>query len=595
MKKRLISIMLVLAVVLASCIVINTPVKSRAETTGKIVAGISVNFRSGPGTGYAKVKDNAGKGIVLSGGHKVVILDDSNSEWYKVSTTYNGVSYTGYIYAVYITRDVYISNDKDFEKALAEQGFPESYKAYLRELHALHPNWRFAAVHTNIEWNTLLVNEWNKSGSIKNLVWTSQSSPNYNWRSTSVNYNWITDKWTPCDGSNWFAASNDLVTYYLDPRTYLDETHIFAFESLSYQEGVYTIEGIEAILKGTFMSNAKAYNDTRTYSQLIMNAGKAAGVSPYHLAARIRLEMGTKAGQAANGSYNGCYNYYNIGATDTANGNPAQKGLKWAAESGSYGRPWNTVEKSITGGAQFLAASYISVGQDTLYTQKFNVTNKNSLFSHQYMSNVQSPFTESASNYQAYYANKMLDNTMLFEIPVYKNMPETVSVKPSYYGNPNYFLKTMTVSGYTLSPGFACNLVTDYSITVPEGVNSINISTTTVNANAKVSGVGTVSLTSGKNVKTITVTAQNGNTRKYTLTINRTGTPVAGAVYKGDMNGDGRISTVDIVKLQRIIVGLDELTSDNLARGDINGDGKISTIDIVKLQRHIVGLELIDW
>ena len=65
------------------------------------------------------------------------------------------------------------------------------------------------------------------------------------------------------------------------------------------------------------------------------------------------------------------------------------------------------------------------------------------------------------------------------------------------------------------------------------------------------------------------------------------------AEKKGDLNGDGKITALDIVKLQRLIVGLDALNSDVLAIADINGDGKVTALDIVKIQRHIVGLETI--
>ena len=44
-----------------------------------------------------------------------------------------------------------------------------------------------------------------------------------------------------------------------------------------------------------------------------------------------------------------------------------------------------------------------------------------------------------------------------------------------------------------------------------------------------------------------------------------------------------------------IIVGLDELTDEKLLLADINGDGKINALDIIFIQRHIVGLELISW
>ena len=44
-----------------------------------------------------------------------------------------------------------------------------------------------------------------------------------------------------------------------------------------------------------------------------------------------------------------------------------QTGLRYASQSGSYGRPWNTVEKSIIGGAQNYGDNYVKAGQNTFY------------------------------------------------------------------------------------------------------------------------------------------------------------------------------------------------------------------------------------
>lgn len=574
-----------------------------------------VNFRNSPAGDI--VKDGNGNNIQLCTGHPLSILDTGNTAWYKVQITYNNVSYTGYVSSQYVkinndssggSEASVPSDDADFEAKLTAQGFPESYKNALRALHEKHPSWEFKAVHTNIEWSTLLANECNKQGQVKNLVWTSNYSPNYNWRSTKVGYDFATDRWSAFDGSMWFAASDELVTYYLDPRTYLDETYIFVFESLSYHEGVHNIQGIEAILNGTFMYNtrvcdvAKNDPDTRLYSEVILEAAKATGVSPYHIASRIKQEMGSVANDCAkgtSGSYPGIYNYFNIGANDSADGSAALKGLEYASKSdSSNGRPWNTVEKSIKGGALFLGKSYINVGQDTLYTQKFNVTNRGSLFSHQYMTNVQAPASECVGVYKAYNGNGILDSSMAFNIPVYLNMPEAKTIKPNYYGHPNNWLRTLSVEGYSLTPTFAANWVNDYSLIVPKEVESIKVSAATVNSTARItSGTGVINLSEGTNYIYINVQAQNGNVRTYKLVVVRgTATPVTtvdGNRIKGDLNGDGKISTVDIVKVQRIIVGLDALTDDILAVADINGDGKVSTIDIVKIQRHIVGLETI--
>ena len=580
-------------------------VPAAAATDGSIKAGVNgVYFRETPGG--TPLKDSYGNTIYLNGGQTLTIQDTSNSSWYKVSLTYNGATYTGYVSAQYVVsgeqqQPSTPSGDADFEAKLSAQGFPDSYKPYLRAIHEKYPNWEFRAVQTGVDWNTLVSKEVSRSGQVKNLIYGTSSYPHYNWRSTVVGYNIATDTWSSFDGKTWFAASDDLVSYYMDPRTYLYENYIFAFESLSYQQGMQNETGVEAILKGTFMSQACPSGDNRTYAQIIMEAAAQSGVSPYHIASRIRLEMGSTIGTACSGtnsSFPGIYNFYNIGAFDTPNGNAAVKGLQWAAGSGSYGRPWNSAAKSIIGGAQYLGASYINVGQNTLYTQKFNVTNKNSLFSHQYMTNIQSPATECLTSYNAYRNNNLLNSSMLFEIPVYSNMPSQAVSKPADSGNPNNWLKSLSIAGYGLTPSYAVNNTTDYSLIVSDSVSQISVSAIPVNGNARVSGAGTVSLAQGTNVINIVVTAQSGATRTYKLTVvrgtatNNPSTPSTGG-KKGDLNGDGKITALDIVKLQRLIVGLDALDSNVLAIADINGDGKVTALDIVKLQRHIVGLETI--
>lgn len=95
--------------------------------------------------------------------------------------------------------------------------------------------------------------------------------------------------------------------------------------------------------------------------------------------------------------------------------------------------PWNTKERAITGGAIFIGSSYINVGQNTLYLQKFHVTSNTSqeLFWHQYMTNVLAPYSESSSIYRGYSSTGILSNSMTFIIPVYQNMPEALCQSPN--------------------------------------------------------------------------------------------------------------------------------------------------------------------
>ena len=241
----------------------------------------------------------------------------------------------------------------------------------------------------------------------------------------------------------------------MDPRNFLNNVRIFQFEGLSYDEKTNNKEGIEKILYGTefydkivqyVTSSGNAVTMNSKYSDLILKAGKTSAVSPYHLASRIKQEVGPFLSHASiSGTvsgYKGLYNFYNIGATSSSepmgaikNGLQYAKDGKGASEQTKtkYLIPWNNKEKAITGGGIFIGSSYINIGQDTIYLQKFHVTSNNGgeLFWHQYMTNVLAPYSESKLIYNGYANMNMLNNSMTFIIPVYNNMPETPVENPN--------------------------------------------------------------------------------------------------------------------------------------------------------------------
>lgn len=644
----------------------------RAEQTAQITPGVkNVNVRQQPTTSSTSI-------IKVHGGQSLLILDQPNQEWYHVRFQKDGTTYTGYVYAQYVSVSGSGSTDSDFEAYMTGQGFPESYKPYLRELHAQHPNWKFVAVQTGLDWNTVIENERNKQGRIKNLIYGTASAPHYNWRETQVGYNWSTDTWSSFDGTTWFAASKDIVAYYMDPRTYLYETYIFAFEQLSYDGSIHNAQGVEAILADSFMYKSCPRGESRTFSTEIMEAAAASNVSPYHLASRMRQEMGKTAGVNATGTspnYPGIFNFFNVGSVDSVGGGAVNKGLAWAARSGSYGRPWNSAYKAILGGAQFIGESYINQGQDTLYTQKFNVTNKSNLYGHQYMSNIQAPSTEARNMYNAYQANGLISSPLVFKIPVYQNMPESAVAKPADSGSPNNWLKSLSVSGCSLTPSFSGG-VTEYSVIVGNATDRVTVSANTVQNQAKVSGIGEQQLAVGRNTISLQVTAQNGNVRTYQITIIRkdaggnipetpvnpeqptepvintsyriqgsyisgipvgtsaadfinhlgvsggtvtlcqsdgktvkTGVVATGDVVRitgknqsltytiviyGDVSGDGAITALDLLKVQKHIIGASSLKDAYMEAGNVKRSGSISALDLLKVQKHIIGASKIE-
>lgn len=71
-----------------------------------------------------------------------------------------------------------------------------------------------------------------------------------------------------------------------------------------------------------------------------------------------------------------------------------------------------------------------------------------------------------------------------------------------------------------LTPSFSSTR-TNYTLSVDSDVNKINVSATTNSSKAKVSGTGSVTLKTGKNIVNVVVIAEDGTEKTYTVTITR--------------------------------------------------------------------------
>ena len=557
------------------------------DRTGYIsVSG--ANVRTGPSTADPVI-------IQVSNGQAVNVLastigGDTSSygnEWYKISFTVAGTDYLGYVVDNFVTLNplptptpIPYTPDADFEAFVTNEGFPESYKVGLRELHAQYPQWVFRAKQTGLEWATAVTNEYSPG---RSLISTSTDG----YKSTDSDaYDWATNTWRVWDGSSWVMCHPEVLAYYMDPRNFLNAERIFQFEALNYQPGVQTQAGVEKVLSGSFMANSSFnYFDTTTgttqsmlHSAAFMEAAVYSNVSPYHLAARSRIEVcSSKYGDGRSASVrgifstdlvaayassgitytpvdldldlDGIYNYYNVAAySGTEPLENVRHGLYYAKYG--TGSPvtvqttaddqqliaWSDPLRAIKGGAYWIGSKYINIGQDTLYLQKFDVDNTDGkLYYHQYMTNVQAVYSESKSMYNAYSGMGVLSDAMTFTIPVYLNMPETACALPVKTANPNNWLASLAVDTFSLTPTFDPAVTGEYALIVENGVTSINISAAAVAGTSTVAGTGTVQLAIGNNPVSIVVTAANGDQRTYTLSIVRKEPPeippLASTVY----------------------------------------------------------------
>ena len=372
-----------------------------------------------------------------------------------------------------------------------------------------------------------------------------------------------------------------------------------------------------------------------------INAGKESGVSPVYLAALSKQEVsnGPTPGTAISGSYNGMYNFYNIGAYSGYN--PAITGLEFAAfNDPNTRRPWNSEYKAIVGGALWMADKYISVGQNTSHFKRFNVLYNYLIelgevkdpyanFQHQWMTNVLAPASEAISSYKSYYNSGLIDSSFVFYIPVYENMPDSTSL-PDKQGWPNNYLSNITINSDAIA-GFDGD-IEEYNYYLDRNTKSINIKANPVNESAKIEGLGEFKIDKDT-TKNIKVTAQNGNVKTYKINIILTGKEIenpidikttlnnagiknndsylSGFVVGYDMqyikdkiknanksavvtlknrNGEeknsGFIATGDKVT---ITVSDETKEFEVVVYGDVNGDGMIKATDYVLIKNQIMG------
>ena len=384
--------------------------------------------------------------------------------------------------------------------------FPTDYQVKLNEIAKEHPNWNFQAYYTGISWDTLIEKERDESIHRNRVIATSDLS----WKN-NCNF----------EENGYACASDEIVAYYLDPRNFLNEKNIFQFVESSYNSDTQTLEVIQKSVKGTFLDSTITCKDnedndiTMSYSQIIIEAAKQSNISAFYIKSKIIQEVGVQGSDSVKGNYvgyEGYYNFYNYGASDT--GNPIENGLKFAKEN-----QWDSQYKAIVNGAKLIGKKYIEAGQNTAYFNKWDVVGtkilkdgetqsvqEKDLFWHQYMTNIQDPTNQSYSNYKLYADN--LDENITFIIPVYNNMPESTK-KPTDVKLNSIYLNTTEMN---LQVGTEASAKTGYISVVYNPGNVTDKVLYWESSNNKVATVNEGNVTAvGEGTAIITAKSRDGN------------------------------------------------------------------------------------
>ena len=312
---------------------------------------------------------------------------------------------------------VFLSKEEKKQKYIEYNGknineirYP-GYKELIDKLQKEHPNWTFTLFYTKLSWEDVIKNEGHKDN-VKyptNLIPDSTEYPE-DWRCEI-------DQNKKFDNGTWLCASNKAIKNQMDPRNILNDDNIFEFVELKYVDGAQTLKGIEKITQNTFLDNENV-------EKSLIEAGKKANIDPYFLASRLIQEQGKKGTTLSKGyQYDEntiVYNPFNIKASGNSQSEIIENAAKYA-----YEQDWDTLEKGLLGGVEFVKEGYINKGQNTLYLQKFDVVKQDGkLYTNQYMQNLLASTSEASNMRKIYDNSNSTDTNLNFIIPLYEKMPE---------------------------------------------------------------------------------------------------------------------------------------------------------------------------
>lgn len=452
-----------------------------------------------------RLVDKEGETIWLNRPRVVEVINYDNT-WARIRFKHWGYVYEGYVYTSYLGNKKKVNLDQNYANDLRRTGFPESYIEDLCKMHAIHPSWKFTPSKTNISLEDAVNGEINPIS--KNLIHTSDNKMLSN-DNSAIGSNGQPIAFEP----GWYAPSRYAIQYYLDPRNFLDDNSIFMFEQLSYSNNI-SENDIQKMLNGTFLSGTFRYNNQNyTYARAFLEAGKNNNVNPISLVSRVLQEQGPRGSATSDMNYNGktYHNYFNFFASGNTSSEIIKNALTYAVARG-----WDNPYTAINGGAKELSNGYISNNQDTLYYQKFNIVGE-SRFWHQYMANIQAPYSESRSTFNSYWENNLVDNAFVFKIPVYQDMAVS---SPLPIKSTNNNLASLSLTNVNLNPSFNSS-ITQYSAVVENNISNTTINLSLADNKANASYNKNNNLNVGDNNISIKVTAEDGEIKIYNIKITR--------------------------------------------------------------------------
>ena len=568
-------------------------------------------------TDCAYVKSDTNGNISISYPEQFEIIGEEG-EFYKIKLQYTGFWYEGYILKekngkAFVEKQEYTVPDSLVEE-YKNMGFDITYAEKIAKLKISHNNWDFEPFMVNATWDEVI------RGESKYIDTNLVDGSNTSLRSTEDGA-YDNGVWKEFSGGGWYAASKQTIKYYVDPRNFLNDGHVFMFEKLNFDVNTQTEEVLQSLLNGTFMSGSGFYYDENnekkdiTYAKTFMDSGIKNDVSALSLVSKVIQEQGVNGSALSSGDdeeFPGYYNFFNVNANGKTTADVIHNGLAYAKKKG-----WNSPYASIIGGGELLN-NYNKYGQNTLYLQKFDFVGS-TFYTNQYQQNIRDPYSTAYRTYKTYVKNNLLESNFKFIIPVFQGtMPAYTSLSADY--NEDTTLSMLEVTGCNLMPSFTSSAY-EYTCSVDKSTEKVLVSAVATTTDNTVEGTGEIELTADTTDILITVTSKSGDKGTYKVAVRKTDdvnlTPdeiiaklqinnnnsylsgfnvgdeassinelIRGSYpsARSEVSKDGKIATGMNLKL----ANNGEATYTIVIYGDNNGDGEIDIIDLLKVQKNLL-------
>ncbi len=623
-----------------------------ASNTG-FVTGDGVRLRSAANTNASILKTlNYGAKLTIL---KTVSSSDVKacSKWYQA--TYSTT--TGYICADYVQLDTTTSssNTGSYEKELAK--FPSAYQTKIKALHSIYPNAIFTPFNTGVAWNTMLSAEYTKSGRslLYDTIdegYFSTDSWSYNYKTnkftTFSGGRWIAASKQSIgyylDPRNFLTEKNIFMFEYL---AYDSKIHTKAGVQ-KLLEGTFMatkkVDGKKSYAD-VFMEAASASKVSPYYLASRVRQEQGTGGT-----------SGLISGNY-NSTYKGYYNYYNINATGTTTSQVITNGLKYAKSEGwntqykalvegakwiakgyiNIGQNTNYLQKWDAFGPQYGLHQYMQniqapVNESATTYKSYSAISGYKKLYYVFSIPVYTSMPSSTSLPKKGNPNNYLKSLTVngSSVPKFDGATTSYTVTVPSGSTSVQVAASKVYSGSSVSGLGTIKLTSDsqklnvkvtakngavrtYSITVKRSSTNVEIDqivnaagltrdgsylggvaigTKADSLKTKINNKGgstTVKSSSGSNKTSavlatgdkVTVTS-GGKSKTYTL------------IIYGDASGDGKITSLDYVKIKNNITGQKKLSGAYKEAADPSKDGKITSLDYVKVKNHITGKKKIN-